>query len=225
MIIPQGGVHAGSLEANSRHFTGPLLRRLYVLGKMLNPRYSVYRAIERRQCAPDRQARVIAVSNLVRRHLQQFHHVPRKRIHVIPNAIDPERVKVSQPGAVRCGFRNLLGLEPADLVGLFVGHNFALKGLRPLLRALGARTAPVPGRSTCWSAAADTLDLFAGWRGRWGSPRRSISWAFTPTFANVTRRATSSFYPRITTPARWWCWKPWRAGYQSSQRFRTVPAS
>ncbi len=139
VIIPQGGVHAGSLEANSRRFAGPLLRRLYVLGKMLNPRYSVYRAIERRQYAPDRQARVIAVSNLVRRHLQQFHHVPRERIHVIPNAIDPERVKVSQPSAVRCGFRNLLGLEPADLVGLFVGHNFALKGLRPLLRALGAR--------------------------------------------------------------------------------------
>src|SRR5271157_5850915 len=101
VIIPQGGVHAGSLEANSRRFAGPLWRRLYVLGKMLNPRYSIYRAIERRQYAPDRQARVIAVSNLVRRQLQQFHHVPRERIQVLPNAIDPERVKVSQPGAVR----------------------------------------------------------------------------------------------------------------------------
>ena len=94
-----------------------------------------------------------------------------QRIHVIPNAIDPQRVKVSQPGAVRCAFRNQLGLEPADLVGLFVGHNFALKGLRPLLRGPRRQeAAPGPGRSTCWSAAADMLDLFAGWRGRWGLP-------------------------------------------------------
>ena len=61
---------------------------------------------------------------------------------MIPNAVDPQRVKVAQPGAVRCAFRNKLGLEPADLVGLFVGHNFALKGLKPLLRAVGARNRP-----------------------------------------------------------------------------------
>jgi UDP-glucose:(heptosyl)LPS alpha-1,3-glucosyltransferase len=40
---------------------------------------------------------------------------------------------------VRCGFRNRLGFVPGDLLGLFVGHNFALKGLRPLLTALGRR--------------------------------------------------------------------------------------
>jgi UDP-glucose:(heptosyl)LPS alpha-1,3-glucosyltransferase len=30
-------------------------------------------------------------------------------------------------------------LEPGDLAGLFVGHNFALKGLKPILEALGVR--------------------------------------------------------------------------------------
>jgi UDP-glucose:(heptosyl)LPS alpha-1,3-glucosyltransferase len=55
------------------------------------------------------------------------------------NAIDPRRLDVSQPGALRCAFRNRMGLEPSDSVGLFVGHNFALKGLEPLLAALGAR--------------------------------------------------------------------------------------
>jgi UDP-glucose:(heptosyl)LPS alpha-1,3-glucosyltransferase len=139
VIIPQGGVHGGSLQANSMRFKSPLFRRLYILGKMLNPKYSTYRAIERRQYAPERQPRVVAVSNMVRRQIQQFHHVPRALIHVVPNSIDLERIKISQPGAVRCAFRNRLGLEPSDLVGLFVGHNFALKGLKPLLRALGAR--------------------------------------------------------------------------------------
>jgi UDP-glucose:(heptosyl)LPS alpha-1,3-glucosyltransferase len=32
-----------------------------------------------------------------------------------------------------------MGLEPGHLVGLFAGHNFALKGLKPLLEGLGER--------------------------------------------------------------------------------------
>ena len=139
VIIPQGGVHAGSLAANARRFASPITRSLYLLGKSLNPKNLTYRAIERRQYAPERQARVIAVSDMVRRHIQQYHHVPRSLIHVVSNAIDPARVKMSQPSAARCALRSRLGLEPSDLVGLFVGHNYALKGLKPLLRALARR--------------------------------------------------------------------------------------
>jgi UDP-glucose:(heptosyl)LPS alpha-1,3-glucosyltransferase len=139
LVIPQGGVQAGSLRANARRFSSPLARGLYLLGKTANPKYWVYRAIEQRQYSPKRQTRVVAVSNLVKKHLQEFHHLTSQQVRVVPNAIDLERVMVSQPGAVRCAFRNRLGLEPSDLVGLFAGHNFALKGLKPLLLALGAR--------------------------------------------------------------------------------------
>ncbi len=139
VIIPQGGVQAGSVRANSRRFSSPLARRLYLLGKAANPKYWIYRAIEQRQFNPQRPMKVVAVSKLVKKHLEDFHHIPSQQIHVVPNAIDPKRVLVAQPGALRCAFRNRLGLEPSDLVGLFVGHNFALKGLRPLLHALGAR--------------------------------------------------------------------------------------
>ncbi len=139
VIIPQGGVHQGSLMANSERFSSPLVRTLYRLAKTVNPKHWVYRSIERKQYDQSRPVRVVAVSNMVKRHLQEYHHVPTQQIHVVPNAIDPGRIVVSQPGAVRCAFRNKLGLEPRDLVGLFVGHNFALKGLTPLLEALGAR--------------------------------------------------------------------------------------
>jgi UDP-glucose:(heptosyl)LPS alpha-1,3-glucosyltransferase len=139
VIIPQGGVHQGSLLGNAKRFPSPALRRLYLLAKMANPKYWFYRSIERKQYEPARQARVVAVSNMVRRHLREFHRVPDYRVRVVYNAIDPERLRVAQPGALRCAFRNRLGLEPGDLVGLFAAHNFALKGLRPLLRALGER--------------------------------------------------------------------------------------
>ena len=139
VIIPQGGVQWGSLTANAARFGSPLFRQFYLASKMMNPKYRLYRSIESKQYHPDRHPRVVAVSTIVKRHIEEFHHVPRQQINVIPNAIDPKRLAVSQPGAVRCAFRNRVGLEPGDLTGLFVGHNFALKGLRPLLEALGAR--------------------------------------------------------------------------------------
>src|SRR5262249_25822804 len=139
VIIPQGGVQEGSRRANAARFWTHLHSQAYRLAKAANPKYWVHRAIERRQYDRERTARYVAVSQMVRRHLEEFHHVPKQRIHVVPNAIDVRRVDVSQPGAVRCGFRNRRGFEPSDLVGLFVGHNFALKGLRPLIAALGAR--------------------------------------------------------------------------------------
>jgi UDP-glucose:(heptosyl)LPS alpha-1,3-glucosyltransferase len=139
VLIPQGGVHRGSLDANARRFPDGWQRALYRLGKRANPKSWVYDAIERRQYDPRRQAKVVAVSNLVKEQLLRYHHVPRTRIHLIPNAIDPGRLKVDHPGAVRCAFRNKVGLEPRDLVGLFVGHNYRLKGLGPLLQALAER--------------------------------------------------------------------------------------
>ena len=226
VIIPQGGVHDGSLQANSLRFKNALVRRFYVLGKMLNPKFSVYRAIERKQYAPDRQARVVAVSNMVRRHIQQFHHVPRQLIHVVPNAIDPSRVKVAQPGAVRCALRNRLGLEPSDLVGLFVGHNFALKGLKPLLKALGARR-PRRGPADPPAGLRRRPDRRLPAAGQIARDRagRSISSASTPTSGNAMPPATSSSCPLTTIPARWWCWKPWRAACPSSPRSAMEPAS
>jgi len=139
VLIPQGGVQQASLLANARRFSSPLARQLYLAAKTANPKHWLGRSIERKQYHPDRHPRVVAVSTMVKRHIEQFHHVPRQQINVVPNAIDPQRLAVSHPGAVRCAFRNRMGLEPRDLTGLFVGHNFALKGLKPLLEALGAR--------------------------------------------------------------------------------------
>ncbi|MGP0066364.1 MAG: glycosyltransferase family 4 protein [Isosphaeraceae bacterium] len=147
VIIPQGGVQEGSLRANARRFPTGLQRGLYRLSKSANPKYWLYRAIEHKQYDPGRSSRFVAVSEMVRRHLEEYQHVPRQEIHVVPNAIDLERIEVSQPGAIRCAFRNRMGLEPNDLAGLFVGHNFALKGLEPLIESLGARNQRGQGRT------------------------------------------------------------------------------
>jgi UDP-glucose:(heptosyl)LPS alpha-1,3-glucosyltransferase len=46
---------------------------------------------------------------------------------------------------VRAAFRDQLGLRPDDLVALFVGHNYWLKGLKPLLLAMHERLRRDPG--------------------------------------------------------------------------------
>ena len=139
VIIPQGGVQAASLLANARRRKRPGARLAYVLAKSANPKLWVQRAIERRQYDPERGARVVAVSRMVKRDLETFHHVPPHRIHVVYNAIDPARLAVAHPGASRAAARNRLGFAPADLVALFPGHNHALKGLGPLIEALAER--------------------------------------------------------------------------------------
>ncbi len=142
VIIPQGGVQGGSLRANSRRFANPVARRLYVLGKKANPKFWTYRAIEKRQYDPARGARVVAVSRMVAGHLREFNGVGGDRIRVVPNAIDPDRVTLPRPNETRAEFRGEVGLATDDLVGLFVGHNYALKGLEPLIRGLAARERP-----------------------------------------------------------------------------------
>jgi UDP-glucose:(heptosyl)LPS alpha-1,3-glucosyltransferase len=140
VLIPQGGVHGASLEANARRFPPGWRRALYVAAKRANPRSRLYRAIEHRQYDPRRGARtIIAVSRMVRGHLERFHGVQAERVRVVPNAIDAGRLRVADPAATRRQFRAAQGIGRDELVALFVGHNFRLKGLAPLLHGLRAR--------------------------------------------------------------------------------------
>ncbi|HWE36090.1 MAG TPA: glycosyltransferase family 4 protein [Isosphaeraceae bacterium] len=166
VIIPQGGVHAASLEANARRFPAGW-RRLYLAAKWFNPKAWTYQTIERRQYDPARGAHVVAVSNYVRGHLERYHGVPRQRIHVIPNAIDAGRLAVADPVAARRGFRSRLGIPGDALVALFVAHNFRLKGLGPLLEALALRLRRDP--------AARPIHLLACGGGRPGAFRRQAN--------------------------------------------------
>lgn len=136
VLIPQGGVRPASLIHNARRFPAGWRRGLYRLGKALNPKAGLYKAIERKQYDPARTTRYVAPSHFVQTHLRKFYNVPDERIDVIPNAIDAGRLALADPAGVRARIRAAHGLAEDDVVGLFVGHNFWLKGLRPLLRAL-----------------------------------------------------------------------------------------
>jgi UDP-glucose:(heptosyl)LPS alpha-1,3-glucosyltransferase len=139
VIVPQGGVTRASVACNARRFPPGIRRGLYRAGKALNPKYWICRAIEAEQYAPERGARVVAVSAMTRDHIERYQGVERSRIDVVHNAIDLARIDVADPAAVRSRFRRLHGLGENDLTALFTARNFELKGLRPLLKALALR--------------------------------------------------------------------------------------
>lgn len=144
VLIPQGGLHPGSLHHNSQRYPAGWRRAAYVAGKRANPKDWVYRAIERRQYDPARGVKVVAVSHLVRRHLERFRSVHPDQIAVVPNAIDGNRLDVDDPADARREFRQLIGVDDSALVALFVAHNPRLKGLPALLDGLGRRAAEHP---------------------------------------------------------------------------------
>ena len=146
VIIPQGGVHRGSLEANARRFPDGLAARTLSPGQdgqsqVLGPRGDRAPAVRRRAAGQGGR----------RQQPGQGASPPVPPRPPDPDPRDPQRdrparLMVAHPGAVRCAFRNKMGLEPGDLVGLFVGHNYELKGLEPLLRGPGrAEAAPARG--------------------------------------------------------------------------------
>lgn len=140
ILIPQGGVHGASLEANAKRFSPGWKRWLYIASKKIQPKWwLLYRAIEGKQYDPSRHVRIVAVSRMVRGHLQRFHRVDPSSVRVIPNAIHAGRLAIADPASARGSVRARHGLSENDVVGLFVGHNFRLKGLPALLRAMASR--------------------------------------------------------------------------------------
>lgn len=145
VLIPQGGVRRASVDYNAMRFGAGLPRMLYRLSKQLAPhKTGILRAIERKQYDPKRKTRVVAVSRMVAGHLVRYEGVARERIGVIPNAIDAGRLYVADTSGVRERVRKHLGLGESDLLALFAGHNFWLKGLKPLLQALRLRQERAP---------------------------------------------------------------------------------
>jgi UDP-glucose:(heptosyl)LPS alpha-1,3-glucosyltransferase len=136
LILPQGGLHAASADHNLRKYRSPLVRGLARLGKWLSLASWSYALLERRQYCGREQPLIIASSRMVLRHFQHYYGIGPERIRVIPNAIDPKRFAQRDRLKLRGELRASLGIAPEEPVALFVGHNYRLKGLDPLLHAV-----------------------------------------------------------------------------------------
>lgn len=122
------GIHKHWLDVHP----GSGLTRLW---NIISPRHRVILNIERKVFAPGNYKRIIAISHLCKQHAINYYDVPPDLIDVIYCGVnfDIFNRSVRNEGLQ---LRQTLGIDKDSLVVLFVGMNFARKGLVPLLRAV-----------------------------------------------------------------------------------------
>jgi UDP-glucose:(heptosyl)LPS alpha-1,3-glucosyltransferase len=122
------GIHKHWLSVHS----GSSLTRLW---NKISPRHRVILNIEKRIFAPGNYKRIIAISNLCKQHVIAYYRVPPNLIDVIYCGINFDIFNSSVRGE-RARLRATVGIDREAIVVLFVGMNFARKGLAPLLKAV-----------------------------------------------------------------------------------------
>ena len=104
--------------------------------------FSVYHrsvlAIEKRQFGAGGFKKAIAVSREVKRELGAAYAVPKHKIAVLYNGVDPQRFHPSLRAKWRDAIRNEWGIPLEATVVLFVGSGFRRKGLDRLLGVWGS---------------------------------------------------------------------------------------
>jgi UDP-glucose:(heptosyl)LPS alpha-1,3-glucosyltransferase len=99
------------------------------------PRYRDRRRLMARQFG-DPGRIVLAVSKMCARDYQHYHGVPPERIRLVYHGSDNERFSPAHRRRWRGPVRRRLGVAEDEVLLLFVGHDYARKGLRTALRAV-----------------------------------------------------------------------------------------
>ena len=136
ILYPQGGLYAASFAQNLLKNRHPAVRHLVQFFKLFDPAHWSYRALERKQYLGAKRPLVIAISDMVQRHFEQFYGIRREDLRVVRIATDPNRFDERDRPRRRVEWRGTWGLRPEETVALFAGMNYRLKGLEPLLHAV-----------------------------------------------------------------------------------------
>ncbi|MCZ6835702.1 MAG: glycosyltransferase family 4 protein [Planctomycetota bacterium] len=135
VIMPHHGTRRGSQQQNLR-LMHPSVRWIRSLSYLMVPRYLEFAALERRKYDEWDRKLFIAVSSMVGENMHRFHGIPRERIRVVYNGVNVDRFAPSRDQAIRQHTRIELGVPEDETMFLHVAHNFRLKGLDALLKAV-----------------------------------------------------------------------------------------
>ncbi len=135
VLYPQGGLHVATTAYNLFKYPGPVTRCLAKLGRWIEPAHWSFRALERRQYLGTPRPLIIAISEMVRGHFQEYYGIASSEVRVVRCAIDPGRFTQPDRPRSRVEWRQRWGIRDDETVALFVAMNYRLKGLEPLLHA------------------------------------------------------------------------------------------
>jgi UDP-glucose:(heptosyl)LPS alpha-1,3-glucosyltransferase len=143
VLYPQGGLYAACAEHNLLKYKSALARRLVRTLKAFDPAHHSFLALERAQyrlgstpATVGGRPLVVAISDMVRQHFESYYGSAALDLRVVRIATNPERFDEHDRPRRRLYWRQHWGFAPQDVVALFAGINYRLKGLEPLLYAL-----------------------------------------------------------------------------------------
>jgi UDP-glucose:(heptosyl)LPS alpha-1,3-glucosyltransferase len=134
VLYPQGGLYAATAEHNLLKYRRPALRALVRALKTIDPAHLSFLCLERRQYRGP--GLVIAISEMVRRHFQEHFDLLPENLRLVRLATDPARFDEYDRPRRRQEWRGHWDIAPDQPAALFVGMNYRLKGIEPLLQAV-----------------------------------------------------------------------------------------
>jgi len=136
ILYPQGGLHTASRVQNLIKNEPGFYRLSARLIRMVDVSSFSFTRLERRQYLTSSRPTVLAISRMVQGHFRQYLGLDGQSVHVLHASIDPERFSASDRLVRRARERSSWHVTADDIVGLFVGMNYRLKGLAQLLKAM-----------------------------------------------------------------------------------------
>jgi len=134
---PHAGLAAEVLHSGHRKRVSSLAQAGAWVGNRLNRKRRTFASIERRLLESDRPPVVLCLSQYVQRSVQRHYpHLPADRLATLFNGIDIGRFDPDRDPGARSAVRQRLGIAEDAVVALFVGHDYARKGLPETLQAV-----------------------------------------------------------------------------------------
>jgi UDP-glucose:(heptosyl)LPS alpha-1,3-glucosyltransferase len=133
VLQPHGGVHWAWFWRSLRAYDHPIIWTIKFLGRILSPKQWVSGWIEDTSYK-NNPAKIIAISDMVKQDIIRWYGISEERIVVVYNGVDMERFH-PRNRQYREEIRKRHGIGD-EIVILFVSHNFRMKGLGYLMRAL-----------------------------------------------------------------------------------------
>lgn len=173
---PHGGVEQAYLRQEFRSISKKPYYLYRLLRRYLSPRHYLEVLSQKQLYKKGNVKKTIAISRMVKQDLISYYAVDERDIAVVFNSVDLERFRPENRDLYRERKREELGIGESEVVLLFAGNNFRLKGLEPLIRALALLKQGLPGR------ALRLLVAGRGQRGRYQRLARELGVSDTISF-------------------------------------------
>jgi UDP-glucose:(heptosyl)LPS alpha-1,3-glucosyltransferase len=134
---PRGGTYVEAVNRSVARTGPPLGRLIKRMGRRFNRRQRFLLLVERGILTDSRPPFVAAISDYVGRQVREaFPRYPLERLRMVFNSVAIEPLPVEEARTARATMRREIGVDDATPLVLFVAHNFKLKGLGELIRAM-----------------------------------------------------------------------------------------